>query len=522
MNMDDESRLAQAFELTYKVIFGECNVKMDELSKYLYKGHYKPEFRKSSLSGKTVALWRDCYRKDSKIISYDEIDFAKSPEPLNLNEIKDIDSVLEAVADRAFYSGNKIFGNSGFVENSDNIVDSFFVKNSQTVTSSKYVAYSSFIRDDSEHVFGSSWLGRGKFLIRMHAGLDVNRCFESRYCVNSSDLFGCYDCIDCYDCMFSFNLRSKRYVIGNIVLPKEKFREIRQKLVSEAREYLGKHKNFPSIIELSASGSVPKNLPIAKSEFEKKPVDMRPIDRAFGTTSALIFGQNIGSIERVAAYLSSRVAKIESVKTIFGEEVSSCNMFFYPSIPKERMVSHENAQKLAELSLETSEVESLEKIFKNLHKIGFFTVNFFSGSNQNNINTVIACDSVNTYQIIDSIQAKNCAYCTMVLESESCFGCYRVIRSSFCINCHNCVKLTCCLEMESCTNCSNSMFCHNCENVRDSMFCFNTKNKQYAIGNVEICRERYMALRKIVLGQLIGRIQKNGGPGFDIYNVPSR
>ena len=147
-------QVEKAFADTFRLIFGECNVKMDELEPYLMRGSYQqPIAQHSALSGKPLVVSSSYYPPSAQFISQDEIDYGEKFTPLNLNEIKDIDSVMSALRDRTSYAGNKILGTSQFVESSDTCVDSFYVYKSHNISASKYVAYSLYIREGSEHIF---------------------------------------------------------------------------------------------------------------------------------------------------------------------------------------------------------------------------------------------------------------------------------------------------------------------------------------------------------------------------------
>lgn len=511
----------EAFETTFKIIFGECNVKLDELGPYLLKYHYPPIHRKSSVSGKNVVFSNDSYCKDAKIISQDEIDFKKKFEPLNANEVKDIDSIVEALGDRFCYAGNKMFGNSKFVEGGDACFDSFHVKDSHNISASKYIAYSSYLRDGTEFAFGSSFALKVRYLIHSSTMVDASRCFETYFASNCSDLFFTYNCFGCAHAMFSFNLRSKRYCIGNLELPKEKYFTIRKKLIDESREYLEKNKSFHSIFEL----------PLSKPNLEKMAVksmgsadkgNMEPIESAFRGASRIIFGKEIGSVRDYENYLTRSQDKIEKVKTALGNEVYRATLFFYRNIPKFREVNSGEALELGKLKLEETGLDTLEKIIKNLDKIAFYRADYYEGDNHNIIESPMALDSMNAYKSRSASYTKNSAYTTMAHNSEAMFGCYRALYSKFCINCNHSLNLSGCFEMDGCSNCLNSMFCHNCEGLDNCMFCFNVKSKRYAIGNVEIGREKYMEIKKKIMDEIVPKLEKNKKFDLSIYNIGCR
>jgi len=102
---------------------------------------------------------------------------------------------------------------------------------------------------------------------------------------------------------------------------------------------------------------------------------------------------------------------------------------------------------------------------------------------------------------------------------ENCFGFDSIFFSNFSMNCYHSVKLTRCFEMDNCRDCSDSMFCHNCEAMTNALFCFNTKSKRYAVGNVEVGRENFMRIRKLVMDEMLQRIEKGKRLDWSIYNI---
>jgi len=114
---------------TCKVLFGAASGEIGSIAKFV---PWLTEFneplihRKSSVSGKDVTYVMPEYSEGSKWIGFEEIDYSKKFEPLNINEIKDIDSRVAAVKERIYYAGNVVLGNSGNIERSSNVNDSFY------------------------------------------------------------------------------------------------------------------------------------------------------------------------------------------------------------------------------------------------------------------------------------------------------------------------------------------------------------------------------------------------------------
>lgn len=508
----------EAFQSTFKIIFGECNVEMDELKEYLWKYHWPLDKRTSSISGKDTFLsdWRYC--KDAKVISQDEIDFKKKFEPLNVNEMKDIDSIIEALKDRIYYTGNKIFGTSQLIKNSDNCVDSYDVYNSHNVYACRQVGYCTYARDGCVCVFGTAYFRRSKYLIRCVLADMLTRCFETHSSLNSSDLFFCHSCFGCNHAMFSFNIRSKRYCIGNLELPKDKYSSIRKKLIDESREYIEKNKTFYSILDSLPPVTAKPPVSVKKTP---PPENFNKIDESFRAASSVILGKDIGPLKEYEKFLGAYMLPVRRVKTLFGNEAWVSDIFFFKHVPAERIICAEEAEEIGKQHIDPEEMEglNLKNILGKISPFAFFCADFREGTNINNIRVHNENNASDNYNISSAWYVKNSACNTMSLSSEFIFGSYRIIHSKFCIRCHNSVKLTRCFEVSDSNNCSDCYFCHNCENLTDCMFCFNTKSKRYAIGNVEVGRESYMKIKKLALDEITRKLEKDKYLKYDIYNI---
>ena len=192
----------------------------------------------------------------------------------------------------------------------------------------------------------------------------------------------------------------------------------------------------------------------------------------------------------------------------------------YGLMPEKRVVSVFEARELGNLKLNEDEIDSLDKILKNLSKIGYFTTDVVEGSNINVIKSHNVRNYVNTYKVQRSSQCENSAIVTGGNRVKFLFGCRKVMDSQFSIKCHSSgPNLNRCFELDSCNNCSDVYFSHNCEGLQEAMFCFNTKSKRYAIGNKVLSPEKYKEIKSSVLEQLSGEIEKNKDLKWNIYNI---
>jgi len=191
-------------------------------------------------------------------------------------------------------------------------------------------------------------------------------------------------------------------------------------------------------------------------------------------------------------------------------------------LPEKRIVSEQELIELSNLQLDENDIGSLEKIKEKIGKIGFFTGELREGTVVNVIKSPVAYNASNLYRMSRAADATYVAFSSSVFKSDHIFGSYRVNSSQFCINCYHSNKLKRCFEMDSCRSCSDSYFCHNCENLDSCMLCFNTKNKRYAVGNVEVGKEEFLRLKKLILGEIGAEIEAKKDCMLDIYNIGSR
>ena len=506
-----------------KVLFKEDIGPLSDYAAWLAKNNEPVAHRKSSLSGKDVAYAIGAYPDGAKWIGLDEIDLYRNFKPVGINEMKDIEGLVAALQDRFYYTGNIVLGNSGFVQKSSSISDSFYMHETGKFGDSKYLAYSTLGRL-CEDCFGCNGIGESQFCIKSYETFREKRCFEFWMGQNSSDCYYSHNLGSCTDCMFSFNMKNRRFAIGNLELPADKYRSIKGGLLSQIASELKRKKSAPSLIEIVGKATIVKP-GIPKMGSETKPAEnMKPIEEGFATTCQLLFGTKLaGGIDSYAIWLKRHVRKSEECKSAASGKVvrrwDYCNYFL---LPKDRLLTQPEALALGEQERITEGEArglALPNAAEIIGKLAFFSTEYEEGTNTNVIECPTPTQAANCYRTSPVVYSKYCAYAFWPRSCEHVYGCNAMFDSEFCINCYHSVKLKRCFEMDSCRDCAGSYFCHNCENVQDSMFCFNTKNKRYAIGNAEIGREKFLEAKKTLLGWINRELGAKKALALDIYNI---
>jgi hypothetical protein len=521
MERELESALERRWAATCRVLFGTELGALGGYSEWLGEYALPVAKRKSHISGKEVIIARDTYPASARFVSEDELvpnkDYA-----LSINSIKDIDSIAEALREKMEYTGNRFLGNSSFVEKSDIVLDSQYVYGSTNIEQSSYVHSSYMMRRGSRNVFGSGWTANGEFLVRVVGAINLHRCFESHIITDSSDLYFCFNCDGCHDAMFSFGQKNRSHLIGNLQLPKEKYRQLKAKLVEEVAGELEREKRYPGIFELAPSAA-PKPLPAIAKTDPRVPYDIGRIEKGFSSVYAVMLKSKAPSITRVEGWLGRNTIAIEGVQTAFGARTYVPAGFGMIShMPHGRAVTVSEALELGKIPLREDELSSIKSIARGLERIAYFTAEFWSGENVNIMDSPIAVHSANVYKGFESTYSDNTGLTSLSLHSKFVYGCNRVIECEFSLKCYNSLYLNRCLELDSCIKCADSYFCHNSEALQDCMFCFNMKGRRHCVGNTSLGKDGYRKVKESLVAQMAGEIERTEGLRWSIYNIGAK
>jgi hypothetical protein len=518
------SELDKRWRQVCSLLFGGEVGGLDDYKEWLSERTDPVFSSKSALSGREISYANGEYCKGAAWVSFDEIDFGKKFPPLSINDVKDIDSVIGAVQERAFYAGNVILGNSKFIEKSANVSDSFYVYESSRIGDSKYIAYSSMARL-CECVFGTAAPGESQYMVLCNDTYKSKRCFELWMSTGCSDCHYVFALTDCDSCMFCFSLTGARYAIGNLPLGKEKFSAIKQGLLEQMRSELVRKKRLPSLTDIAGkcAGSVPKSNPAETKTGSDK--DMRPIEEAFSSTSKIVLGVRLEGLDAYAPWLTRHIEKGERRKSVLsGRGIFVGTYAKYGQIPPSRTVTEDEALRLSAPSKKPEEMAkiSLANAHGLIADVAYFHLDYHAFTNRNIIDCMAYAYSSNAFNCFPCVEIKDSAYNFWPRSSERLFGCGVMFDSQFCINCHQSVKLSRCFEVDSSRDCSDCYFCHNIENCQNCMFCFNVKNLRYAIGNAEVGREKFAEAKEALLKRVGGRLQKEKDFPLDIFNLGCR
>ena len=509
-----------------KVVLGGEAGELSDCEQWLSSIHTLRSQRKSTASGKDVLFSHSEHPKDARFAAFDEIDFNKKYPPLDINALKDMDSIIEAVSERAAYAGNVVLGNSKFAERSTGVLDCNYIYGCDRIAHTKYAIHCT-IMTYCESMFGVEGTGASSFVIKGGSNMYVSRCLEASKCDNSSDLYYSHGLSNCHDCMFSFNMKSRRNCIGNLELPREKYLQIKGKLLSEMREMLERDRKLPHIVSLVGAAK-PDYADMKKAMGrmavpKAEPTDAAPIEAAFTDTTRVVLGVPRTVTDKYGKWLMRHVNGAKKGKSCAGgAEVLVPEHSHFMLFPEDRLVTLREADFLGEnLKVTDGEAEGIgmRNAAAAISRIAYFCPDWEIGNLGNMLDCIVSINSSNCYKCILPLNSKFCSHYYWPRDTEHAFGGNETRISSFCVNTYHSEKLQRCFECDCCRGCSDCYFCHNCENVHESMFCFNVKNLKYAIGNYEFPKEKYMEMKKRVLAELNDELGETGSVSFSIFDI---
>jgi hypothetical protein len=245
------------------------------------------------------------------------------------------------------------------------------------------------------------------------------------------------------------------------------------------------------------------------------------LEKAFGIASQLVLGKKLSGLESYSGWLERDIyAKIVEAKSgKSNAPVYLPGMDFYGRI-KGNVLTLAESLDAGKAAIGEDDVDALSlSSLGALSRISAVSPEVAYGQNIEVSECALFGPDLHCNRCSLAWFDKFAAYSFWPRSCEYVFGVSALLDSSFCIKCHDSARLMRCFEVADGFDCSDCMFSQGVENVRDSMFCFNTKNKRYAIGNVEMPREKYLRAKEGVLSSIVSALEKDKALGASIYNL---
>jgi hypothetical protein len=257
----------------------------------------------------------------------------------------------------------------------------------------------------------------------------------------------------------------------------------------------------------------------------KESLSAKELDTAFANATKILFGKPRAPLKQHRDWLYNNVSSVISVpsavsgKPVYAEPLKY-NLF---DCAEQVFVKLDESFKLAESRITDEELAklSLQNAQAVLEKIAYLTPEAEVGKNINVLSCAAYLDAINSLECWWPVKTKNAAYCGWSRQSENTFGCSIIFSSNFCIKCFNSVNLARCFEVSDSDSCADCYFCHNCENIDNGILCFNSKALRYAVGNVEVGKEEFMRIKKMLLERINAKLDSKNSCSLSIFAIPT-
>jgi len=247
-NTQFDSEYEKIFQVITSVVFGRKIAGHSDYEKWLSENVCEIAYGKSVLSGEPVYLplsFEFYGAIKHNIVTIDEgygIEGKKQLSEAELNQLNFQNSKstlrkLATVAPLTVYGENSKMADCSFYYNSHSCYKSV------ALNKSKYSLYSFWPRQ-SDYMLGCYYTFSSQFCIKCYNSENLTRCFEMSDCTNCTDSLFCHNCENLSNCMFCFNVKAKKYAIANVEVGKEKYLEIRKKVLEELTSRLEKEKRL--------------------------------------------------------------------------------------------------------------------------------------------------------------------------------------------------------------------------------------------------------------------------------------
>jgi hypothetical protein len=236
------------FEEIYKTVWKEVfpNIEALEINKFKELFTFDVDLPKKHLCEKTnkEVFISDRY-KYPRLAHEDFLNEGQTPE---VKEIGNLGELLKEVKPILLFRGNKTM-NSEVVEESDHIYSSSYIYNSQHIYLGQKILFSENC-SESEYLLASRGGSGCNFGIRVFDSSKTSNSFDIDWSGNTVNSYFIHDCYDLRDCMFCFHTRSKQFCIGNRQYTKEKYFELKEKILKEYFEQLNGKNPFVTLKDL--------------------------------------------------------------------------------------------------------------------------------------------------------------------------------------------------------------------------------------------------------------------------------
>ncbi|MFA5106592.1 MAG: hypothetical protein WC506_06565 [Candidatus Micrarchaeia archaeon] len=233
------------------------------------------------------------------------------------------------------------------------------------------------------------------------------------------------------------------------------------------------------------------------------------VEAAWDSTCRIIFGRSIGPLGKYEAWLSrSMPARARRKSCVSGRSVSLA-MDCYAG--GSRFVSAEEVEINKPFSLGINQVKDLDSILEGMRGQAAYAGNRHLGSSSGVIDSDIVLDSQNVMNSGNVEESRCVASSFMVRKgSRNIFGSGMLGAGEFLVRVFDSFGQKRSFECSIVGMASDCYFSHNVLNSHDMLFCFGQRNRAYCVGNLQLPRDKYLAIKSKILGEAADALERDG------------
>lgn len=235
--------------------------------------------------------------------------------------------------------------------------------------------------------------------------------------------------------------------------------------------------------------------------------NIAPIDTAWRSLCRILFGRDVGGMEKFAPYLKEAMLPYTIVKSSVSGKDVYLGHHLYPA--GARFISPGEEGKLQTPKFSINDLKDIDSLFRAAGESVAFCGNKVFEKNANTLLVDNAINCIDVYYSHNVRNVKRGAFISCVRESECVFGIPAFPKINYSIRCHEGINVNRMFESFYITHSSDMYYSFNCTNCSDIMFGYNLRGKRNVIGNVELPKEKYSALKKSLTSQIADELEKN-------------
>lgn len=233
-----------------------------------------------------------------------------------------------------------------------------------------------------------------------------------------------------------------------------------------------------------------------------------PVDKAFRSLCTILFGREVGPLEKFAPYLKEAMLPY----TLVPSHVSSKEVYLSSPLynPSAKYATLEELPKVASNPLSINDVKDVDSLFRAASENMVYCGNKVFGKNFNAVMVDNAINCVDVYFAHIVRNVNKGAFISCVRESEYVFGVPAFPKIRYTMRSLEGINTSRAFETYYSTHVSDIYYSFNCSNCTDCIFGFNLRGKRNVIGNLQLSVEKYQELKKKLLSELADELEKNG------------